>query len=127
MGPKRAEWISPLGSLSAVGAPIALHSDAPLAPPQPLLAASRAITRETREGGVYQIEEVLSPYDALEAITLDAARALQLDDQIGSITPGKRADFTIVDANPLELPAASWADIRIWGVVLNGQLRPLEE
>lgn len=127
LGPKRAEWISPLGSLSAAGVPIALHSDAPLAPPQPLLAASRAITRETREGGVYQIEEVLSPYDALEAITLDAARALQLDDQIGSITPGKRADFTIVDANPLELPAASWADIRIWGVVLDGQLRPLKE
>ncbi len=126
LGPRRAAWISPLGSLSAAGVPITLHSDAPLAPPQPLLAASRAITRQTREGGTYEIENALTPYDAMEAITLDAARALRLDDEIGSIAAGKRADFTILDANPLETPADAWADIGVWGVVLDGEKHPLE-
>lgn len=127
LGPERAGWISPLGSLSAAGAPVALHSDAPLAPPQPLLAASRQITRETRKGGVYEPRNALSPYDALESITLDAARALHLDDTIGSIAPGKRADFTILDANPLETPANAWAAIGVWGVVLDGEKHPLDE
>ncbi len=127
LGPERAGWISPLGSLSAAGAPVTLHSDAPLAPPQPLLAASRQITRETREGGVYETQNALTPYDALESITLDAARALRLDDTLGSIAPGKRADFTILDANPLETPANAWAGIGVWGVVLDGEKHPLAE
>ncbi|MBU3921582.1 MAG: amidohydrolase family protein, partial [Alphaproteobacteria bacterium] len=49
LGPARASWITPLGSLSTAGAVVALHSDAPLAPPQPLRAAGAHITRATRE------------------------------------------------------------------------------
>ncbi|MBU3919974.1 MAG: amidohydrolase family protein, partial [Alphaproteobacteria bacterium] len=68
----------------------------------------------------------LGPYDALEAVTLDAARVLGLENEIGSIAPGKRADFTILEANPLDMPGAAWSDIGIWGVVLDGELRPLD-
>ena len=125
LGPARASWITPLGSLSAAGAIVALHSDAPLAPPQPLRAAGAHITRATREGGTYEAENALSPYDALEAVTLDAAHVLGLNDEIGSIVPGKRADFTILDANPLETPGTDWSEIEIWGVVLGGEKRPL--
>lgn len=126
LGPARASWITPLGSLSAAGAVVALHSDAPLAPPQPLRAAGAHITRATREGGTYEAANALKPYDALEAITLDAARVLGLDTEIGSLTPGKRADFTILDSNPLDLPGTDWSEIGIWGVVLGGELRQLE-
>jgi predicted amidohydrolase YtcJ len=126
LGPARAQWITPLGSLSTAGAVVALHSDAPLAPPQPLRAAGAHITRETREGGPYEASNALTPYDALEAVTLDAARVLGLDAEIGSIEAGKRADFTILDTDPLETPGADWSGIGIWGVVLGGELRPLE-
>ncbi len=126
LGPGRARWISPLGSLSRAGVVVALHSDAPLAPPQPLRAASVQLTRATRDDGPYEARQALTRYDALEAITLDAARVLGLETEIGSLEVGKRADFTILDASPLRTPGAESSNIGVWGVVLDGQIRPIQ-
>lgn len=125
LGPVRARWISPVGDFVRNGVPLALHSDAPLAPPQPLRAASVQLTRATREGQAYEPRQALSRHEAMEAITLDAARVLGLQTEIGSIETGKRADFTILDRNPLSTNAAQWPDIGVWGVVLEGEKRPL--
>lgn len=125
LGKVRGRWILPLGSLSEAGVPVTVHSDAPLAPPLPLRAASVHVTRATREGPAYEPGQAMSKLDALEAITIDAAFALGLEAEIGSIKPGKRADFTILDANPLEISAEEWPEIGIWGVVLGGEKRPL--
>jgi predicted amidohydrolase YtcJ len=127
LGSPRAKWISPLGALTGAGAAVTLHSDAPLAPPEPLRAASVHITRATREGGTYEAQMGLTPYQALESVTLDAARAIGLEAEIGSIEAGKRADFTILGANPLTLAGTSWTDIPIWGVVLAGEKHPLDD
>jgi 5-methylthioadenosine/S-adenosylhomocysteine deaminase len=56
--------------------------------------------------------EALSASEALALATLDAARALRLDDQVGTLTPGKRADLTVVSLagspyHPVEDPAAA--------------------
>ena len=126
LGPERGSWILPLKSLSQAGVPVTLHSDAPLAPPLPMRAASVHMTRVTREGGVLNPEEKLSAYEALEAITVDAAYALGLEGEIGAIKPGLMADFTVLEANPLETPGADWGEIGIWGVVLGGEKRALE-
>ncbi|MGE0183742.1 MAG: amidohydrolase [Parvularculaceae bacterium] len=124
LGETRGQWITPLASLSAAGSPVALHSDAPLAPPLPLRAASVHLTRATREGGVLTSSERLSSTEALEAITIDSAYALGLENEIGSVTPGKRADFAILDANPLATAGEKWSGIPVWGVVLDGEKRP---
>ena len=47
----------------------------------------------------------LTPFQALQLATINAARALDLDDQFGTIEVGKLADFAFVDGDPL-------ADIR---------------
>ncbi|MEM7460417.1 MAG: amidohydrolase [Pseudomonadota bacterium] len=125
LGPERGNWILPLASLSAANVPVTLHSDAPLAPPLPLRAASVHMLRSTREGTALTATEKLSAQEALESITIDAAYALGLEDEIGSLAPGKLADFTILDANPLETPATDWPDIAVWGVVIGGEKRPL--
>ncbi|MEL7453422.1 MAG: amidohydrolase family protein [Pseudomonadota bacterium] len=125
LGPERGDWILPLASLSAANVPVTLHSDAPLAPPLPLRAASVHMLRSTREGTELTATEKLSAHEALESITIDAAYALGLEDEIGSLAPGKLADFTILDANPLETPATDWPDIAVWGVVIGGEKRPL--
>jgi hypothetical protein len=83
------------------------------------------LTRATREGGVLTPTERLGPQEALEAITTDAAFALGLEAEIGSIAPGKRADFTVLDQNPLTTAGERWGDIPVWGVVLGGEKRPL--
>ena len=125
LGPDRGDWILPLASLSAAGVPVTLHSDAPLAPPLPLRAASVHMTRATREGPELTPSEKLSAQEALESITIDAAYALGLEAEIGSIAPGKLADFTILESNPLETAGEGWGDITVWGVVLNGEKRPV--
>ncbi|MEO1662848.1 MAG: amidohydrolase [Pseudomonadota bacterium] len=126
LGPERGNWILPLASLSKAGVPVTLHSDAPLAPPLPLRAASVHMLRSTREGTALTPSEKLSAQEALESITIDAAYALGLEAEIGSISLGKVADFTILGANPLSVPGEDWPGIEVWGVVIDGEKRPLE-
>lgn len=123
---EKVKFITPLRSAMDAGMSVTLHSDAPLAPPQPLRAASVHILRSTKTGGVSTPAERLTKMQGLEAITIDAAWALGLEDKIGSIEAGKYADFTVLDANPLEISAEDWPDISVWGVVLDGQLHPLK-
>lgn len=125
LGPERGAWISPLGSLIEAGVSVTLHSDAPLAPPLPLRAASVHMTRATREGVALTPTEALTAQQALEAITIDAARSMRMEDEIGSIRVGLLADFTVLETNPLETPAKDWDEIGIWGTVLGGKLQPL--
>ncbi|MFN0241582.1 MAG: amidohydrolase family protein [Planctomycetota bacterium] len=55
----------------------------------------------------------LSPDDALRAITLAPAEILGVSDRVGSLTPGKDADFVVLNGAPLELGTsviATWVD-----------------
>ena len=62
-------------------------------------------------------EERISVEEALRAVTIDAAFAMGLEDEIGSIVAGKKADFTILEADPFEVPASTLRDIEIWGTL----------
>ena len=121
----RVQYITPLASASQRSIPVALHSDAPLAPPFPLQAASVHMTRETRSGGVSTLKEALNATQALKSVTIDAAWSMGLEDSIGSISVGKRANFTVLNRNPITTDAKQWPNIKVWGVVLDGEKRPL--
>ena len=75
-------------------------------------------------GRVLGKDERISVEDGLAAVTLGAAYLLRRDGDLGSIEVGKLADFTILDEDPLSVPAIELKDIPIWGTVLSGNILP---
>jgi predicted amidohydrolase YtcJ len=65
--------------------------------------------------------EKIAVEDALKAVTVDAAFQLHLDHEIGSIEAGKKADFAILEEDPLAVDPMQLRDIKVWGTVLAGQ------
>jgi len=61
--------------------------------------------------------------EALELVTLGAAKLLFQENQKGSIEIGKFADFTVLDENPLTTELTKIKDIPVYGTVLGGILR----
>ncbi len=126
LGYERASQISRLGSLEDKSIKLALHSDLTMAPVDPLFLAWIAANRKTMEGSVMAPEERLSLDKALRAVTIDAAYVLGLEEEIGSIEAGKRADFAVLDADPYQLGASALNDIGVWGVVFKGRAYPAQ-
>ena len=126
LGPDRAAQMNRLGSLERKDVPLGLHSDFNMAPIDPLYLAWVASNRITLEGNVKAPEERLSLDKALRAITIEAAQVIGLDDQVGSIAAGKKADFVVLDRDPREAGAAALREIEIDGVIFEGRWFPVE-
>ncbi len=122
MGPERAERMDAAGTAKRLGVPFAIHSDAPITPLAPLFTAWCAVNRTTVSGRVLGEAEKISVEDALFAITLGAAYTLKLDTEIGSIETGKRADFVILNDDPLSVDPSELKDVPVWGTVLGGRV-----
>ena len=46
-----------------------------------------------------------------------------MDRHVGSLEPGKFADFAVLEEDPFEVPDERLSDIAIWGTVLGGRPR----
>ena len=125
IGHERATRMARLATVVREGIPLALHSDFTMAPAQPLNHAWVAVNRICESGEVAGPEERLTLEQALRAITIDAAFVLGMEDEIGSIRAGKRADFTVLEADPFEEPVESLKDIPVWGTVFEGRPFPV--
>jgi predicted amidohydrolase YtcJ len=126
LGADRGSQMVRLGSLERLGMPFAFHSDSPMAPLEPLTLVSAAVNRVTINGNLTGANERVSLDAGLRAITIDAAWVMGWEDQIGSIRAGKKADFTILEADPYEVGPSGLKDIKIWGTVFEGLPAPLE-
>ncbi|KWR88430.1 amidohydrolase [Cupriavidus sp. IDO] len=122
VGPERAARMNPAGSARRLGIPFAIHSDAPITPLNPLFTAWCAVQRQTATGRVLGEDERLSVADALHAITLGAAHTLKMEHMIGSIEPGKLADFAVLEEDPGAVAPERLKDVRVWGTVLGGRI-----
>lgn len=120
MGPDRAERMDAAGTAHALGVPYAMHSDAPITPIAPLFTAWCAVNRRTASGRLLGPSERLAVNDALRAVTLGAAWTLRLDDEIGSIEVGKRADFAVLADDPASVPPDALKDVRVVGTMVGG-------
>ena len=59
---------------------------------------------------------------ALEALTIDAAWIYREEDSKGSISPGKVADFVVLDADPLAVPADRLRELKVLATIKEGRL-----
>jgi predicted amidohydrolase YtcJ len=120
VGPDRARRMNAAGTASRLGIPFAIHSDAPVTPIAPLFTAWCAVNRRSASGRLLGARERIGVQEALESITLGAAYTLRLEHELGSIVPGKRADFTVLADDPLQVPPEALKDVRIAGTMLGG-------
>ncbi|HEX5787027.1 MAG TPA: amidohydrolase [Woeseiaceae bacterium] len=106
------------------GAVIASGSDFPVELPNPFLGLYAAVTRQDPDGeppGGWYAGEALTRAEALHSFTLAAAWAAHQEERLGSLEPGKWADFIIVDRNFFEVPASEIDDIRVLETWVGGK------
>jgi len=120
MGPSRALRLDACGSALAAGVPLAIHSDVPVTPLNPLFTAWCAANRVTAAGRVLGEGERITVRQALHAVTLGAAYTLKLDHLVGSIDVGKFADFAVLDEDPFAVDPMALKDVRVHATVLGG-------
>ncbi|MBW4467450.1 MAG: amidohydrolase [Pegethrix bostrychoides GSE-TBD4-15B] len=121
LGSERADTMVRLGSVVKTPMPISLHSDMPMAPADPLFLAWCAATRQTVSGRVAAPEQQIDVARAISAITIESAYVIQKENELGSIKPGKTADFAILEQDPFAVPVDQLKNIAIWGVVYEGK------
>ena len=120
MGPTRALRLDACGMALQVGLPLAIHSDTPVTPVDPLFTMWCAVNRVTASGAVLGRQERITPAQALRAVTLGPAYTLHMDDCVGSIDVGKFADFAVLDRDPLTADPLSIRDIKVLATVSGG-------
>ena len=127
--------VAPIAAMQAAGSVVGLGTDSPASTPsfdvfeemRAAVYAARALERRP---------EALSAADVLRLATSDAARALRIDDRVGTLTPGKRADLAVVSLagslyHPVEDPAAAvvfgGSPERVLETIVDGETRYRKE
>jgi predicted amidohydrolase YtcJ len=126
LGPDRAASMNRLGSLETKGVTLGLHSDFNMAPINPLRLAWIAANRQTVGGSIKGPLERLSIEKALRAITIEAAEVIGMQDMVGSIRAGKKADFAVLASDPAAGSREALKDVEVKGVVFEGVWYPAE-
>ena len=115
VGPARMAGGYAWKTLIDSGARIAGGSDFPVEPPNPFFGLHAAVTRQDRSGepaGGWRVDQALTVEQAFAAFTTGAAWAEHAEDKFGTLTPGKWADFIMVDRDPFTAaPTDLWKTV----------------
>jgi predicted amidohydrolase YtcJ len=118
--PDSVDELYSFASWQRAGITVAGSSDAPVITADPRIGIRDAILRRTGDGRVLGPAERLAARDALALYTTRAAYACHRESEIGSLEPGKQADFVVLDQNPLETEPERIPDIGVLATVLGG-------
>jgi predicted amidohydrolase YtcJ len=119
--PGQADQLYAFRSWQRAGITVAGSSDAPVITPDPLTGIRDAILRRTSAGRVLGPDERLAARDALALYTTGSAYAVHREAELGSLEPGKLADFTVLDGNPLSVDPEQIAGLRVLATVVDGR------
>ncbi len=124
LGPERINGAYAWRKLRDSGARLALGSDFPVESVDPRLGLYAAATRTDAQGlphGGWHPEDKLTPYEALRGFTLDAAYAGFAEAEVGSLAPGKRADFVVLAQDPLAIDPAGLRSLTVRSTWVDGK------
>ncbi len=124
VGPERVKGAYAWQRYLHSGARLALGSDFPVEQVDPRLGLYAAVTRQDRAGqppGGWQPEQRLSAAEALRGFTSDAAWAGHDEAEVGTLARGKRADFVVLDRDPLKVAADQLDDLKVLSTWVDGE------
>lgn len=120
-GADRGNRISPVKSALDRGVVVNFHQDTPVTRPDMLHSVWCAVNRISRTGNVIGKEQAVSVYEALRAVTINAAYQYFEEDTKGSIETGKRADLVILDRSPLDVDPMDIRNISVLETIKDGK------
>jgi predicted amidohydrolase YtcJ len=121
-GPERVRWSYPAKSYIDNGIIEAAGSDVPVTPISPWWGIwSAVVRRDLQSGQVLAPEERITVKQALALYTRNGAYAGFEEDKKGMLSPGKLADFVVVDRDLLNVPTAELKDIKVVSTYVGGQ------
>jgi hypothetical protein len=120
-GLEQASFISPMKAARDLGLRPTNHTDAFVVPVDQMMTVWTAVNRPLRSGGTLGADQRITPYEALQAITIDAAFQYREEDSKGSIKVGKRADLVILSADPTKVAPETIKDIEVLETIKDGK------
>jgi predicted amidohydrolase YtcJ len=107
------------------GVVLANGSDFPVEEPNPMLGFYAAITRQDPSGGPpggWMPDQRLSRDEALRSFTIGAAYAAHVEEQLGSLEPGKLADFVVLSRDIMRVPPKEILTTEVTLTVIGGEI-----
>jgi predicted amidohydrolase YtcJ len=120
-GPQRLSMMHAYRTAIDMGIHVAGHSDSPISAADPLLRIQDMVTRASSQGTVNGPNQRVSVDEAIKVWTLDGAYATFEENIKGSITPGKLADFVVLEKDPRLVQPNAIKDIVLEATYLGGQ------
>jgi len=118
----QAQYISPIHDAINAGMKPTNHTDFVVAPLDQLFMLWSAVNRISRAGAKVGLDQCISPYEGLKAMTVNVAEQYNESESKGSLAKGKRADLVILDKNPLKVDPMTIKDIKIVQTIKDGKL-----
>ena len=122
IGDSLGNMISPTRSALKKGLHITSHTDAPVALPNLMMIMWTTVNRVSRSGAVIGADERLTPYEALQCVTIWGAYQHFEDKTKGSLATGKLGDMVVLSENPLKIDPMKLKDIIVLETIKEGKL-----
>jgi predicted amidohydrolase YtcJ len=120
-GKEQAQYISPMRDAIDAGMKPSNHTDFVVAPLDQMMVLWSAVNRISRAGVEVGPGQRITPYEALQAMTINVAAQYDEADAKGSLKSGKRADLVILDKNPLKVASNDIKDIKVLETIKDGR------